>query len=93
MSGNENRTALVANILRSLAGLPVDPPDPHGDNLSILLCSYFEDHPDCPEDGPLDDFDCWPQWACDRCDDLLRRIAEAAAATVSPMRTDKGEDQ
>ena len=33
-----------------------------GDNLVIALCSYFEDHLDCPDEEP-DDENGWKPWA------------------------------
>lgn len=71
----EQREAALRKIARALAG---SDPEGRGDNLAILLCERFEAHPDCPEDGELDEFDCWNQWAVDRQHDALDTIAEAA---------------
>jgi len=46
-----------------------------GDCLGIVLCGEFEKHPDCPENGELDDMDCWKQWAVDRTTEVLEAVA------------------
>ena len=56
-----------------------------GDNLAIALCSYFDDHRMCPDDGEdgaeLDDTGCWKFWVSDNAERVLRRIANQANAT------------
>jgi hypothetical protein len=51
----------------------------HYDNLAVALCSYFDGHMDCPEDGDkgseLDDYDCWKVWVSENAERVLRRIA------------------
>jgi hypothetical protein len=68
------------NLRRSLV-LNVETPAMRGDCLGILLASEFESHPDCPEDGELDDTDTWKQWAIDRvneiADEVYARVAES----------------
>lgn len=59
-------------------GLISSDPEGRGDNLAILLCERFEAHPDCPEDGELDDCGRWKQWAVDRQDVAFRLLSRAA---------------
>jgi hypothetical protein len=52
--------------------------DATGDNLAIALCTYFEDHLDCPDEE--EDDECgWKPWVSRMCDRALDRIAQAAA--------------
>lgn len=74
---------LVENIKNAMSRVEVDPKPFNGDNFAIMLCEYFEDHPDCPEGGEMDEYDCWKQWAIDRHDELLQRLAEAAVSEMS----------
>lgn len=44
------------------------------DNLAIMLCTYFDGHPDCPEEQE-DDETGWKPWVIDRCNEMLDAIA------------------
>lgn len=46
------------------------------DNLAIALATYFEEHPDKPENAKVDDETGWSDWAIEKTDDVLRRIVE-----------------
>lgn len=47
------------------------------DNLAIMLCTYFDRHPDCPEDQENDEEMGWKPWVIDRCNETLDAIAAA----------------
>jgi hypothetical protein len=78
-----------ADTMRNqLAGVSADPSDPMADNLAILLVGYYEDHPDCPDDGEPgaerdDERATWKVWALDHTDAMLERLATAAEAMPS----------
>ena len=46
-----------------------------GDNLAIALSSYFENLPECPTDDINDEVG-WSQWAMDRTNGVLDKIAD-----------------
>lgn len=51
-----------------------------GDNLSIVLCTHFSDHPDRPEEdeaGENEDNHYWGDWVCRKTDEALDLIADA----------------
>lgn len=45
------------------------------DNVAIALASYFRNLPECPDDSMNDEIG-WNQWAIDKTEDVLDRIAE-----------------
>jgi hypothetical protein len=48
------------------------------DNLSIVLCTYFSQHCDRPEDDEEnEDNHYWGDWVCQKCDEALDRISAA----------------
>ncbi len=73
-------------VWRDFADVSCAPYEKHGDNLAVALCSYFDGHLECPEDGEdgseLDEFDCWKVWVSDSAETVLRRIAQVANARV-----------
>ena len=48
----------------------------YDDNLSIALATYFERHPDKPEDAKIDDEIGWSFLAVEKVEDLEKRIAD-----------------
>lgn len=44
------------------------------DNLAIMLCTYFDSHPDNP-DNSVHGENCFSDWALERCDEMLEKIA------------------
>jgi hypothetical protein len=46
-----------------------------GDNLAIVLVSYFEGHRDKPEDDPVGEHG-WGEWASEKCDEALALLAK-----------------
>lgn len=63
-----------------LAGCYVE--DYNGDNLAIVLVSYFEDHIDRPLDDPNDEETGWGVWSIKKTEEALDHIAEQAAAWI-----------
>ncbi len=45
------------------------------DSVAIALALYFENLPECPDDDVNDELG-WSQWAVDKTNDVLDRIAE-----------------
>lgn len=68
---------LVARLRRTLAGIARD--ECGGDNLSILLASYFEP---AIEDDELDDSGTWKQGAIDACNKVLDAIHQHYATAI-----------
>lgn len=68
-----------------LGGLLVEDDNSHGipDTLAIALCTYFEDHPDRPDEDPIDDELGWGKWVAAKVDACLDRLATEAARTPS----------
>jgi hypothetical protein len=52
------------------------------DNLAIMLCTYFNDHPDCPEDQCIDDEYGWKPWVIEQ----TNRMLDAICKTVNNER-------
>lgn len=48
------------------------------DNFAILLCSYYETHPDRPENDESDGDETWGPWVIQQCDAMLARIVDLA---------------
>jgi hypothetical protein len=48
----------------------------NGDNLSIVLCCYFEDHSERPENDPTDDETGQGKWVMEKTLKALELIAE-----------------
>jgi hypothetical protein len=46
-----------------------------GDNLAIVLVSYFEGHRDMPDDNPAGEHG-WSEWASEKCDEALALLAK-----------------
>ena len=62
--------------LRNRLGcLPATMTDVGGDNIAIALASYFEAHPNRPENDPPDtDTGSWGTWTVQQTNDALDRI-------------------
>lgn len=54
--------------------------DANEDNLAIMLCTYFEQHRDCPEEEPNEHG--WQPWAEERCDRMLDQLAQAVVEAL-----------
>ena len=71
---------------QDFANIEAGPVGINGDNLAVALCSYFDGHMACPDDGEdgseLDEYDCWKVWVSENSEDVLRRIAQVANARV-----------
>lgn len=55
------------------------------DNLAIMLCTYFDSHPDCPEDEEIND-ESWKPWVVDRCNEMLDAIRKHYESAFDAMR-------
>ena len=76
------------NHLRNRAGnIPALKEEPGGDNLGIALCTYFNSHPDQPEDDPIDDQVGWGDWVIEKTNDLIDRVIK----TVLQVERGKGK--
>jgi hypothetical protein len=49
------------------------------DNLAIIICSYFDEHPDNPNNGELDSSDWWEKWTIDRYEEFKEAISDCIA--------------
>lgn len=83
----KTRAVMVKPLVwRDFANVSCAPDENYGDNLAVALCSYFDGHLECPEDGEdgseLDEFDCWKVWVSDSTVSVLRRIAQVANAHI-----------
>ena len=87
------RDAAMAGVVKveplnwqDFANIEAGPVGIHGDNLAVALCSYFDGHMSCPDDGEdgseLDEYDCWKVWVSENAEDVLRRIAQATNARI-----------
>lgn len=82
----------IERVRQSVGWVKVDD-DSMGDNLAIALLTYFERHPDCPDDDPKDDYDHgWGTWVTERTEEVLARITKAAIEAYedpahNPFRT------
>jgi hypothetical protein len=81
--------------LRNLIGcadLPdtAGPLNPKFDNLAIMLCTYFDGHPDCPEDQETDEEFGWKPWVIENTNRMLDAIVACLpnAETSRPAVTD-----
>lgn len=68
------------HALRNRLGcLPATTTDLAGDNVAIALASYFEDHPNRPEnDPPHPDSEAWGTWVIEQTNDALDRLVAEA---------------
>lgn len=57
----------------AVGSVEVDDDGYPGDNLAIALCSYFETHPDRPNDDQETDHG-WGEWVEQRADEVLAKI-------------------
>lgn len=68
------RGKALSEVIRSLSYLD---PEGRGDNLAILLCCVFDEHPDCPADEHEGDYG-WKPWVAERADAALLMLAGGA---------------
>lgn len=55
------------------------------DNLAIALCTFFDDHRDCP-DEPNSDEHGWKPWVVEKCNWALDAITDAAMRAITGRR-------
>lgn len=61
-----------------------DPAPEFGDNLAIMLCSYYSGHMDRPEDDEENDDNYhWGEWVLNREKEMRRAIALTAIKAVT----------
>lgn len=58
-------------------------PETVDDNLAIVLCTYFNDHPECPDEKECDEYG-WKPWVVQRCNAALDAITDAVMLAASP---------
>lgn len=68
------RCAEYDRNLQKLGGIDIEE---RGDNLSIALCTYFDDHPNRPDDEEEDGEHGWRPWVVQKCDEALALIRQA----------------
>ena len=72
-------TRLEQKIMDEIARFPVGN-SPWADNIAIVLCTYFSDHPDRPENDVDDEDDClWGEWVQDQYERVLNDLAKHLA--------------
>jgi len=75
LAGQETRIQGLVEALERIGSVEIDGWE---DNLAIILCSYFEDHSECP-DQELDETG-WKPWAVEKCREMLRAISNSVTA-------------
>jgi len=65
------------NMRNIIGGVDAEAKAGDCDNIAIVLASYYERLPECPEDDHNEELG-WSQWAIDQTNATLDRIAEAA---------------
>lgn len=48
----------------------------YGDNLAIVLASYFEEHLERPENDPIDEEYGWGEWTIKQTEDTIELMAD-----------------
>ena len=73
----------MRNELADAIGCAMAEPDrADSDNVAIVLCTYFNSLPECPEDEEDDDETGWKPWVIERCNAALVSMAEAARGSL-----------
>jgi len=74
-------------VRNAIGGTPVEDSGPTfiDDNLAVALCTYFSNHPQCP-DEPDSDEHGWKPWIVQKCNTALDAITDAAIKAAQPPR-------
>jgi hypothetical protein len=81
-SGQREGMLEAPEIREIIAGHRMEPAGV-SDNLAIALCTYFEGHPDCPDDEETELG--WKPWAEENANRVIAEIVEAIRAAAAKL--------
>lgn len=74
---------LNIKIKRAIESCTVED-DYMADNIAIVLCTYFENHMNRPENDPKDDDKGWSKWVISKYEKAMKLIVKDITEVVSP---------
>jgi hypothetical protein len=77
-------SAVRQNLRNLIGGHDCEPGVAHSDNLAIVLLTYFEDLPDCPDDDEGEDG--WSAWALAKTNAVLDKLTDEVLAFAARSR-------